>query len=1127
MRNKSLRFKINGAIFATCFVVAVIFGAVLYPFELRRHESHVAKIALLLDTIYNQKYEDIANEIFANQKGALSLTLRDITRVDGIAGVSVYLPDGEAFFSTDSALARRIHSGDKEIFPVGAGLETRTVGGRSLGIYAREIEVIGQKIGTIEIYYDLGALIKERRLSVSIFLTLLLTTLLLMSILLNFMLSRFVVRPVSLLREAIIKIQKGHLGETVDLPFRDEIGIMGEAFNAMSLELYAGQEALKQAEEKFRGIFENASVGIYRSTADEAGTLLTVNPAFAQIMGYASVEDVMQSVVDIRSQLYVDADDRDRLRRQLRQSGMVTGFETRLRRKDGTLIDVSMNVRLVKNENGETAFFEGIVEDITEKKQASQFRIAKEAAEAAARAKSQFLANMSHEIRTPMNAIIGLTYLALKTDLTAKQRDYLRKIEASSKSLLHIINDILDFSKIEAGRLEMEKVNFDLTETLKELATVVDVKTRDKKSLNALFVVDPRLPVHLIGDPTRLRQVLINLCDNAIKFTEKGEVTLTVSEVRRSESSVTLRFSVEDTGIGMHQTQIDRLFQSFTQADSSTTRKFGGTGLGLVICKVLVEKMNGDIWVESQVGQGSRFTFTAAFDLFSAHQATGAMPQDRLAALNVMVISGDSTYREQLGKHLRPLHFRWWDLLTPAQSLEKLTDPVTAASYDLMLLDWRSPGTDEHRALSQAKRHADLNQIPVVLMVDMPPAGGVVRFAGEVGLESLLVKPFDRKALLVAITETLHRSGPSAASADARKDPAGKRFSALEGARVLLVEDNEINRQLTRELLAGAGMIVTTAGNGLEALEALEHREVDAVLMDVQMPVMDGYEATAEIRRQKRFKDLPIIALTSHAMSGDREKSVEVGMNDHIAKPIDPDQLFATLLSQITPTGRPITAGYPGPKDAVEMAVAVDDLVEMPGIDVKSGLVRAGGREAFYGDLLAKFHRDFSDSGGRMEAFIAAGESESALRLLHTVKGVSANLGATELSRAAADLETVLRRKEVEAIDGRLTVFQSALAVVLDTISVRLKAKLQDTRTATPRPLADAEKLRRFLLQLEPCLLDREARACKEIMKQINAFSWPSEHAQDVEALSLLIDRYKFKEGQIVFSRIVSRLERK
>lgn len=1126
MKDHSLRFKINMAIFITCLVIAIIFGAILYPFEIRRHGSHEKKVELLLDTIFQQKYEDLANEIFAKQKRALAVTLKDISQVEGIAAISIYLPNGNLFLSTDAVFSKSFKELNRDVGASSASFVTKSHQGRSLGIYSRGIEVIGQKIANIVIYYDFQELIKETRLSITIFLTLLLTTLILMSVLLNFMLSRFVIRPVSLLHNAINKLQEGYLGETVHLPFKDEIGKMGAAFNEMSVKLHDGQVALKKAEEKYRSIFENATVGIFRSTPDAKGQLLTVNPAFAQILGYASPDEVIKKVTNLRSQLYANSNDRKRLRQLLKGRGAVQGFEAQFYRKNGEIIDVSMNDHVIRDENNNILYYEGIIEDITEKKQTSQLKIAKEAAEAAAQTKSEFLANMSHEIRTPMNAIIGLLYLALKTDLTAKQRDYLKKIENSSKSLLRILNDILDFSKIESGKLNMEQVNFDLTETLNNLATMVIVKAQEKENLEVLFHIDPRVPHLLVGDPLRLHQVMVNLCDNAIKFTEQGEVVLTTEMLEKSDKKITLRFVVTDTGIGMSDEQIDKLFQAFTQADTSMSRKYGGTDLGLVISKVLVNMMGGDIRVESKVGKGSTFSFTAVFGLSEQKEDKLLKSTKLLQGMKVLVVDDDAATLDSLQGMLESFSFDVSLAVSGEEGFKKLDNASKGRPYELLLVDWKISGMRDFEASRRKKNYSANLKIPTIIMVDDNSREEIMRQADQVGLESFLIKPFSQSDLFDMIIQTVNRYTSELIRPPALDDQMILRLRAIQGARVLLVEDNEINQQLARELLEGVGLAVTIAANGHEAVNAVQDKEFDAVLMDVQMPVMDGYQAALEIRKHERFRDLPIVAVTSHAMAGDRKKSLEAGMNDHITKPINPDQLFATLLAWIKPGQRALPDDMLA-KRKQRFAERDERLpIEMPGIKAETGLVRAGGNRALYVDLLAKFHRDYTDATSRIKSALDNGEHELARRLIHTIKGVSGSIGALDLENTASELETAVGQETSRGLEDLLNQFQTALNIVLDSIrnAVGVDSKQEEDRSTGP--VADVTVLQSLLLKLRPYVLDREAKPCKEIMKEIAGYTWPDEYIQGLKDLSRYVEKYKFKEGQELLSQIIKRLER-
>jgi signal transduction histidine kinase/CheY-like chemotaxis protein len=672
---------------------------------------------------------------------------------------------------------------------------------------------------------------------------------------------------------------------------------------------------------------------------------------------------------------------------------------------------------------------------------------AKRRAEAATEAKAQFLANMSHEIRTPMNGVLGLTHLVKSTKLTPQQRDYLNKIEMSATALLDIINDILDLSKIDGGKLVIESVEFKLDAVFDHVCNVSASRVVEK-GIELLFRIGPGVPKTLIGDPLRLRQVLLNLTGNAVKFTERGEVVLSVDVTDRTEGRVTLTFSVRDTGIGMTAEQQEKLFQDFSQADESITRRFGGTGLGLSISKQLVGLMGGTIGARSQPGAGSTFSFTIPFTVgMEAREEAVLSPQ--LKDLRVLVVDDNptaclvgTTFLIDCSMHVEPAS-------SGQGALEKIQQAdALGRPFDLVVMDWRMPGLDGLQAARLIMENETLTRRPTVIMVTAYGDEDLRSLASAVGVSAVLTKPFSPSQLFDCVASLFGGNGGSSPSPpDVGGHAIPTTSHRLRGLHILVVEDNAINRQIAVELLGRVGIKVDIAENGREAADIVLHggTTYDAVLMDVQMPVMDGLTATGMIREQYNRGALPIIAMTAHAMEHERKRCLDAGMNDHVVKPVDPKHLYETLERWVMPHGPAPKdgtaaasdggAGAPAafdieslfdePKPAATRGVLPEDL---PPFDLTKALERVAGDPDLLKMLIICFRESFAEAGAEMRRLIEGQNLEEAYRLAHTIKGAAGSLDATSLFLAARDLEQALRPVDLEILR---TAFETTLAEAL------------------------------------------------------------------------------------------------
>jgi signal transduction histidine kinase/DNA-binding response OmpR family regulator/HPt (histidine-containing phosphotransfer) domain-containing protein len=758
--------------------------------------------------------------------------------------------------------------------------------------------------------------------------------------------------------------------------------------------------------------------------------------------------------------------------------------------------------------------------------QAEELVSARLKAEEATAMKSMFLANMTHEIRTPMNAIIGLSHLALRTGLSPKQRDYVSKIHNAGTSLLAVINDILDFSKIEAGRLGIEATDFRLDDVISSVTTLTAQQAHDK-GLEFLVHVAPGIPEPLVGDPVRLGQILTNCVGNAVKFTERGEVRVDIALAERAGQKVQLKCTVRDTGIGMTREQSEKLFQPFTQADMSTTRKHGGTGLGLTICRRLVEMMGGRIWLESEPGAGTTFHFTVWLGIGEARPPKTIVPE-RIARLRVLVVDDNAAARDILREPLSTVVGNVDAVASGKEAVAAIQQRDATEPYDIVFMDWRMPGMDGLQASRHIKSDETLRHQPAIVIVTAFGREEVREEAERMQLDGFLLKPVTRSTIVDTLVNVF---GDPAEAALASAD--GEQGRRLHGVRILLVEDNEINQQIAIELLEGAGATVRVANNGREACDIIlngpQPVPFEVVLMDLQMPEMDGYQATTKLRADARFATLPIVAMTAHATVEERQRCLAAGMNEHVSKPIDPVTLFETVerfckpeatappgAMRVLMAGTPPAAGTP-----------LGDTYAIANLDSAAGLSRVGGNGKLYQKLLRQFVDQQAAVVDQIADAHASGDRPLAERLAHTLKGVAGNIGATPVQAAAGALEKCIR----DGASGQaLDAARQRVSAALDPLVADLRARLtsagaEPASRITAPAIVEPEQSREAAARLSTLLSDQDPAAA-DFVDANHAVLRPLFDGGTWPEFEQLVQGYAFADAQTCLEQALKSLAR-
>jgi len=858
--------------------------------------------------------------------------------------------------------------------------------------------------------------------------------------------------------------------------------------------------SLAISEDRFRIAMEASHIGLYDS--DCCNNTLVVNGVFLKLInapGYHEGLIKESDWVQFNGQLedFVCAKDLSNIAPIRDNNLLMTGedFYTEVRLKEDPNIWLSFFGQVIKkDEAGKVQRFIGVLQNISERKRTEvELKAAMVEAEEASRAKSQFLANMSHEIRTPMNAIMGLTHLLGQSDLKDYQKNYVSKIEGASIALLRIINDILDFSKIEAGKLEIENIKFSIDKVLENVSNLYTISATNK-GIDINFDTGEAVPDVLIGDPLRLEQILSNLTTNAIKFTNQGEVNVSVRVLDETENNVKLHFSVTDTGIGITKEHIGRLFTSFTQADGSMTRKYGGTGLGLTISKQLVELMNGEIWVESIFGEGASFQFVVQFDKALDLIKLSYSDYPDLQGKKVLVVDHNKTSLIILERMLCSFSFEVTALRNPFEAIALLKKE----NFDLLVIDFSLPELSGIELYKRLVANTEIT-LPKTIFVSATGRESYYNQVNQLGVKNFLVKPINQSLMFDAVMNALKGKAWSQTNKVQNEESHIKYQKALADKRVLLVEDNDINQLVAKDILEQVGIHVSIAGNGEEAIKHVRANKFDAVLMDIQMPTMDGYKATEILRKTYSSAELPIIAMTANALRGDRERSIDSGMNDYISKPIDPKLLFETLEKWLL--GNSVENRGKSIKETLNETIQI--------LDFEKTLIRLGNKQEFYYDLLKRYSDNYSHLVKELSDMRLNQQNNEAKRLIHSLKSVTGNIGAIKLNRYMVQFEEEYESYNEMSFSEKLEELSKLNEELLKTIEGIISIK-----DSEERPLNSNFKIDEALSKLLDALEKARAKEIKDSMSYLVANTQDMPLSTQINEIKKRVDRYRFKEAK-------------